>query len=246
MLVDTYNGVAVSRSNITGRSILSGRAKSTSEAAIMANRTVVESQENISQEGDNSQDKKIKHNESTSPTQSETADLYAPPMVSERCKIISTKEESIIASEQNDVLSLQQIQVASEQNDVLSLQQIQVSTIWPEPKDTLLKEISTDSINIHPIKRCTKCSNCRDCKKNYLPDQPRQKEQAEIVKRPLTFENGKYTAAYPYNGLLSQLATNEVPCMRMMKSLETKLKKVGFIKAFNENVADFMNRGVIK
>ena len=66
------------------------------------------------------------------------------------------------------------------------------------------------------------------------------------MKRSLTFENGKYTAAYAYNGLLSQLATNEQPCMRMMKSLEIKLKKEGLTKAFNENVADFMNRGVIK
>ena len=66
------------------------------------------------------------------------------------------------------------------------------------------------------------------------------------MKRSLTFENGKYTAAYPYNGLLSQLATNEVPCMRVMKSLEKFLKKVGLIQAFNDNVTDFMNRGVIK
>ena len=34
--------------------------------------------------------------------------------------------------------------------------------------------------------------------------------------------------------------------MRMMKSLEAKLKKEGLITAFNENVADFMRRGVIK
>jgi hypothetical protein len=40
--------------------------------------------------------------------------------VSERCEIITTKEESIIPSEQ--------IQVASEQNDVQSLQQIQVAS----------------------------------------------------------------------------------------------------------------------
>ena len=66
------------------------------------------------------------------------------------------------------------------------------------------------------------------------------------MKRSLTFENGRYKASYPYNGLLSLPATNEEPCMRMMKSLEMKLKKEGLTKAFNDNVADFMNRGVIK
>ena len=50
----------------------------------------------------------------------------------------------------------------------------------------------------------------------------------------------------PQHGLLSQLATNEQPCMRMMKSLEIKLKKEGLTQAFNENVADIMSRGVIK
>ena len=82
VLVDTCNGVAVSRSNITGKSILSGRAKSTSDTAMMANRTVVGSRESIPQglsafsnsavkiSDDNSQDKKSEHNKSTSPTQS--------------------------------------------------------------------------------------------------------------------------------------------------------------------------------
>ena len=66
------------------------------------------------------------------------------------------------------------------------------------------------------------------------------------MKNSLTFENGKYKASYPYNGLLSQLPTNEKPCMRMMKSLETKLKKEGLTQAFNDNVTDFMNRGIIR
>ena len=34
--------------------------------------------------------------------------------------------------------------------------------------------------------------------------------------------------------------------MRMMNSLEIKLKKEGLTQTFNENVADFMSRGVIK
>ena len=34
--------------------------------------------------------------------------------------------------------------------------------------------------------------------------------------------------------------------MRMMRSLEMKLQKEGLTKAFNENVADFMARGVIR
>ena len=52
-------------------------------------------------ETSNDNKEKIKHNESTSPTQSETAELCAPPTVSERCEIISTKE--VIPNETNVV-----------------------------------------------------------------------------------------------------------------------------------------------
>ena len=68
-------------------------------------------------------------------------------------------------------------------------------------------------------------SNCKDCKKTHLPDPTRQQEQAKIIKDSLKFENNMYTAEYPYNELLSQLSTNEIACMRMMRNLEPKLKK---------------------
>ena len=41
-MLDHYNGVVVSRSNITGRCILSGRAASTTDKTMMANKTVVD------------------------------------------------------------------------------------------------------------------------------------------------------------------------------------------------------------
>ena len=47
-------------------------------------------------------------------------------------------------------------------------------------------------------------------------------------------------------GLFSQLTTNEESCLRMMRALEKRLQREGLIEAFNENVADFMSRGVIK
>jgi hypothetical protein len=200
VLLDACNGVAISKSNITGRCILSGRAKSNSNT-MMANKTVVREETS----------------KSSSLTWSETVKNKADPSKLETCTKLSSPED--ISRTVNR---------------------------WPEQKDMLLKELNTDSINVHPIKRCSKCSNCRDCKKNHLPDQTRQREQAEIVKNSLTFDNGKYKASYPYNGLLSQLPTNEQPCMRMMKSLETKLKKEGLTQAFNDNVTDFMNRGVIR
>jgi hypothetical protein len=63
----------------------------------------------------------------------------------------------------------------------------------------VLTEISTDSINVPPVKRCVKCVGCKNCKKVHLPNQARQLAQAEIVKKSLSFENEFYKASYPHN-----------------------------------------------
>ena len=63
----------------------------------------------------------------------------------------------------------------------------QVSSIWLESKDALLRELTTDSVNVHPVKRCTKCTNCTDCKKKHLPDPNRQHDQAKIIRDSLKF-----------------------------------------------------------
>ena len=134
-----------------------------------------------------------------------------------------------------------------QRNQSLAFQQFSTQFYPGATEDKrMLTEISTDSINVPPVKRCVKCVGCKNCKKVHLPDQARQLAQAEIVKKSLSFEDGQYKASYPYNKLLSQLEENKEPCLRMMKSLECKLKKEGLLKQFNENVQDFMKRGVIK
>ena len=48
------------------------------------------------------------------------------------------------------------------------------------------------------------------------------------------------------NTNLAQLEENKPPCLGMMKCLETKLKKENLVEKFNDQVKDFMKRGVIK
>ena len=110
----------------------------------------------------------------------------------------------------------------------------------------VLKEITSESINVPPVKRCIKCVGCKSCKKIHLHDQARQLAQAEIGKKSLSFDGAGYTASYPYNKFLTQLEENQGPCKRMMKSLESKLRKDNLVEPFNANVLDFMRRGVIK
>ena len=83
----------------------------------------------------------------------------------------------------------------------------------PEAKK-MLSQITTDNINVPPVKQCAKCVGCKNCKKVHLPDQARQLAQAEIVRQSLSFDNKGCRASYPYNKLLSQLEENKEPCKR--------------------------------
>ena len=199
VLRDHYNGVVVSRSKITSRCILSGRAASTSDKTMMANKTAVDhdpvpglftlSSPAVKPTSDSSNSQKKEYTIYVSPTLETATKIDVTSPVLEGQTPHSTNEEPLAG---NNVGKAASTEARGQQTSF---------KMGSETKDLLLKELSTDSINIHPIKRCAKCSNCRDCKKNHLPDPARQKEQADIVRRSLTFRNGRYTAAYPYNGL---------------------------------------------
>ena len=45
---------------------------------------------------------------------------------------------------------------------------------------------------------------------------------------------------------MSQLEENKETCKRLMKSLQNKLRKENLIEKFNENVTDFISRGVFQ
>ena len=78
----------------------------------------------------------------------------------------------------------------------------------PDGKKTL-SEITTDSINVPPVKRYAKCVGCKNCKKVHLPDKVRQLAEAEIVRQSLSFDDKGYEGSYPYKKLLSQLRKQE-------------------------------------
>ena len=187
-MLQVVNGVCISKSNITGRYILSGRAiSSNDDCQISANKT---------------------------------------------CVTMMCDDEKI-----------QGCQIQEETVEIMNH-----NTCYDNNDKNFLKEITSDSITVPPVKRCIKCVGCKSCKKIHLPDQARQMAQAQIVKDSLTFdvETGMYTASYPYNKFLSQLEVNQSPCKRMMISLEAKLRKENLVQSFNDNVNDFIQRGVIK
>ena len=99
--------------------------------------------------------------------------------------------------------------ISSSKPVTISSSDVQMSLPWASGKSDaskkILNEITTDSINVPPVKRCVKCVGCKNCKKAHLPDQARQLAQADIVRKSLSFNENGYKASYPYNKLLFQL-----------------------------------------
>ena len=101
--------------------------------------------------------------------------IYVSPTLETATKIDVT---SPVLEGQTPHSTNEELASVSQSGNTVGVKQQTGFKMGSESKDLLLKELTTDSINIHPIKRCAKCYNCRYCKKNHLPDPTRQKEQA--------------------------------------------------------------------
>ena len=113
----------------------------------------------------------------------------------------------------------------------------------------MMKENSTDSVNVSAIKHCSVCRNCTNCSSLSLT-QPRNQEALdleELIERNVQWDEGKkrYVAHYPHNALLKQLPTHRDAAMKAMQSLERKLQKHPmWLDQFNEKVLKFKKQGV--
>ena len=106
-----------------------------------------------------------------------------------------------------DVEAMQECQIKEEMAQQLTSKEIMSHNTGYETTNdkNFLKQITSDSIIVPPVKRCIKCVGCKSCKKIHLPDQTRQLAHSTIVKESLTFDGTNYTASYAYNKYLTQL-----------------------------------------
>ena len=93
VLIATHDGVAVSRSNVTGQYLLSGRAQKSSESGLMNNRTIVSKDDPMEEDmklktsniSSSRNKEEIKVKNSSTLTQSEPAKSFATLFGSEHC-----------------------------------------------------------------------------------------------------------------------------------------------------------------
>ena len=112
----------------------------------------------------------------------------------------------------------------------------------------VMKQFSSDSLNISAIKHCFLCRNCPNCS-NMSLDKPRDLEQMDLIKKiedGVTWneEQRRYSMAYPHNQLIGQLPTYEGMSKKIMMNLERKLKKAGLLEKFNTKMTKLKNEGV--
>ena len=118
-----------------------------------------------------------------------------------------------------------------------------------EKLDKYYQNLTTDSINESPLKRCIQCKNCPTCK-NFTREMPQDLEQEkleELMINAVTFNHTtkRYCISYPKNQLISQLPDNEKPALAVMKSLEKDLmKKPVLLDQFNAGVVKQIEAGV--
>ena len=118
-------------------------------------------------------------------------ELSASPAQGESvlCNIVSSQQEVIeLSALPEDRESVQSGQISN--HTALYTQNGKGSTY----EEKLMHNISTDSINIPAIKRCARCTGCLECRKQHIPDQIRQNEQVEVIKKSLQFTGERYLA----------------------------------------------------
>ena len=139
-MIQVLNGVCLSKSNISGRYILSGRATSSDDSLINANKAIMNNNAGYEVEASANPDSAAK---SAFPQKLDDAQKQCTIGVDDVHRLTS-----------KDIMSHNAGYVAT--ND-----------------KNFLKEITSDSINVPPVKRCIKCVGCKSCKKIHLPDQAR-------------------------------------------------------------------------
>ena len=124
-----------------------------------------------------------------------------------------------------------------------------VAYVEESKKDLLLKDFSSvEELGVRPPPICKTCKNCGICKPASQFLSLKEYRELNIIKSKLAYnENGKFwTAGYPFLKSPSVLSDNYVFALKALERRETRLKKnESLMKLYDDQVNDFVNRGVI-
>ena len=109
------------------------------------------------------------------------------------------------------------------------------------------KFFSVEEFGVAPPKSCQQCRSCSEC--NFLMSQVSAKEQHELhqIEANLSHDpvKKKWTAKYPLTEDPKVISDTKQGCLKILGNLEKRLTKQKLGKAYEEQIKDFEQRGVI-
>ena len=112
-----------------------------------------------------------------------------------------------------------------------------------------MKNNSSDSVQVSPIRHCPSCKNCPQCSRLSLQKPMNEEIVAleEIIRESVKWDGKerRFVVSYPHNELLRELPDNEEMSLKIMKNLERKLvRSPDLLSQFNEAFERMTNEGV--
>merc|ERR1712082_68099 len=105
----------------------------------------------------------------------------------------------------------------------------------------------TEELGIAAPKSCSNCKNCKAC--SFLSSQLSFKEQQEyqVISENLKYDHPKkrWIAKYPLTEDPKLISDTHVAASKMLESLEKRLQKTKLAKEYEDQINDFIDRGVI-
>ena len=111
-----------------------------------------------------------------------------------------------------------------------------------------LKFMSGEDLGIRPAPICKTCKNCEICKPAAQFLTLRDHMELNVIKNNLTYDvkAKRWSASYPFLKEPSVLLNNYEAAVQVLKRRERKLIKDGNAMMYNDQIKDFVARGVIR
>ena len=253
-VLEVKNGMVLSRSRLTGKLILSGKTNQMGKTnnlqinktlCMRENRKVEFSKENNGQENTKENPKNISGEEQENSGGMPTGEFKKKTLAEESARKTADNSKDNWGSKELKKNSQPEEEVEENLEDL----DLQINeTILERELDPILKQLTTDSININPFTRCGQCKNCPKCKsfKPHTPGDQEQEKLNQLLKEHVKFQEDRkrYVVDFPMTPNVKNLKTNEDKALKAMKYLEKKLIKLGLHEKFNKIVKKLMEDGV--
>ncbi len=106
--------------------------------------------------------------------------------------------------------------------------------------------VTAEALGTDAPRRCVNCLGCRQCRYRNTQMSWQEAEELQMIDEGLRFDEraGRWIASYPYLVDPSIMVDNRPQALKMMESLERRLRRSGDLEAFDQVFNEAVQRGV--